>query len=1428
MADPRTFTLIGEFQDGITPELTKINNAINTFKSNMMTMTSRRGGGFSDVTSSVGKLVSAQKHLKTAIEEVGAAARSATNDLKDYKSMVGKVASAHFAMNKSTNTTGQRLKKQWEGASEGVVKYKRDLQTLGQLERAERQKANRRFSGGGTMPPSPSSPRIPSPRGGGGGDVPRPPRGGGGGGGGPGGFHMAEFGFAYTLGNALSQPIQNAVVQGFQIGVGLMTKPFEYFANRLGERMQDELSDLKAAGGFFSMAKRQESPFVKNFADAIQFTQENNKVMARLAASLPGKTQDYIEVAKRVSDSVARTVLNDRAATMKMAEQIRAGDIRTYGAKSITEMTGSDATKKTIQVLLGDLTKDTVLAGMGGRAGAGGSMGAYGLPQLSERMISQDEVSMGQMQRYSAIFSDPLIMDALQRNINKINATSKNSADRLKAIADMYKEIVTPELVERYRRTLSGVAETFNTAIFGEETGLFGLGRKMEGLGIKFNEYGQMLDKTGKVTTDLTQAAREDLAIYDLFRDILVNVGQVLAPIVENFSMIYDPLKQLGIELNKAREVTYEVLQSFNQYRKGFENFGKQFKGKDKEKFDATRDLRAALLTIGNVMAEFKVIGESDFTSLLNKLKDPNANMAQILQNMVDQFMKSDVAAKIGEFVGTVIGTVLSEVAKVTGFFSKRLASSNKLFEGLKKGFEAAGGTEAFKNIFKDVIIMIRDALFLLIPLIPIEAYLLAAAMVVIPAAVQGLGMAIASGITAGLGFLKNKLSAMLFKTVAGSKVTGDVAAAAAAGGRGGKPSAIATQKSGTPFQHGKPKGVTGAAKSAAFQAMPDRAPGFKHVALPGSGIGIGGVTGPYKAPDLRKPPTPRAKPSFSMLSKLKGKGVGIIAASMITLSTQAPALAKAGKSLLSIGKSLPLLGIAFAGLDFGLRKAEGQDPGKAAGGAIGAGVGGAIGATLGSAIPVPVVGTVVGGVLGSMIGGWLGENIAPFFADLPAKLESGWAVTKNWFLTLPEEIGGWLGKIFIKLKNWFVIELPVIGESAKANIAKLRIQISTGFNQFIANAQKTMSDPAKWMSLVNSLATGLNKAIMSINPLSLVTGGLNVGQRVLEAAKTGATVEEATGTPKEGDRRFEEGLGSFTFRNGKWVKNAALGSLGDAVSKEMKMKPPGSDLVIANSSETVIPAAGGHGMEDFVSVLRSGFATMVSAYRQAQQKQDSTLSAINQTLISNQQQTNARLSKLETKFSTPSIGGLGGGSIGGGVDAITPIAQQFGLQMTSGYRPGDPGYHGANRARDFSNGTGPTPQMMQFAQQMASSYGSSLKELIYTPLGFSIKNGQIVPPYAQGSHYNHVHVAYATGFPTMFGSQSAALDWEKRATLGNVKVSSITARQGEFGGGGGATINGGINVSVQAGDVRNPQELAAIVANEIYMAMQNVDSVFV
>jgi hypothetical protein len=248
--------------------------------------------------------------------------------------------------------------------------------------------------------------------------------------------------------------------------------------------------------------------------------------------------------------------------------------------------------------------------------------------------------------------------------------------------------------------------------------------------------------------------------------------------------------------------------------------------------------------------------------------------------------------------------------------------------------------------------------------------------------------------------------------------------------------------------------------------------------------------------------------------------------------------------------------------------------------------------------------------------------------------------------------------------------------------------------------------------------------------------------------------------------------------------------------------------------------------MVDFVRTLQTGFSSVVNVYRQTQAKQDSTLKAINATLVSNQQQTNAKFIALSAKMNTPSMPGGLGGAAAGGVDAFTPMAQKFGLQMTSGYRPGDPGWHGANRARDFSNGSGPTSQMMGFAQYLAAHYGSNLKELIYTPLGFSIKNGQQVAPYAQGAHNNHVHVAYAfgQGNPAFFSSQSDAINWEKSMVPSSVKVGSVTSNSSE-GFGGGTTINGGINVTVNGSGVDDADALASIVAMKIGEAVAQARS---
>lgn len=114
--------------------------------------------------------------------------------------------------------------------------------------------------------------------------------------------------------------------------------------------------------------------------------------------------------------------------------------------------------------------------------------------------------------------------------------------------------------------------------------------------------------------------------------------------------------------------------------------------------------------------------------------------------------------------------------------------------------------------------------------------------------------------------------------------------------------------------------------------------------------------------------------------------------------------------------------------------------------------------------------------------------------------------------------------------------------------------------------------------------------------------------------------------------------------------------------------------------------------------------------------------------------------------------GGVGDGAGVGaisGVDSLTPLANRSGLIVTSGHRPGDDGYHGSNRARDYGGSAG---EMKTFAMLAMSVYGANLKELIYSPLGIGIKNGQRVNirgfygDAVYRDHFDHVHVAMQRG----------------------------------------------------------------------------------
>jgi phage-related protein len=110
----------------------------------------------------------------------------------------------------------------------------------------------------------------------------------------------------------------------------------------------------------------------------------------------------------------------------------------------------------------------------------------------------------------------------------------------------------------------------------------------------------------------------------------------------------------------------------------------------------------------------------------------------------------------------------------------------------------------------------------------------------------------------------------------------------------------------------------------------------------------------------------------------------------------------------------------------------------------------------------------------------------------------------------------------------------------------------------------------------------------------------------------------------------------------------------------------------------------------------------------------------------------------------SPNLRAPGGSSIG----MLHSIAKMFypGARVSSGYRPGDPGWHGKGLAADLVGGGGAGMRRIAAGfYQLAPN----LLELIHTPGGYFVKNGQRRDVYnaaTKADHYDHVHVAATAG----------------------------------------------------------------------------------
>jgi hypothetical protein len=363
-------------------------------------------------------------------------------------------------------------------------------------------------------------------------------------------------------------------------------------------------------------------------------------------------------------------------------------------------------------------------------------------------------------------------------------------------------------------------------------------------------------------------------------------------------------------------------------------------------------------------------------------------------------------------------------------------------------------------------------------------------------------------------------------------------------------------------------------------------------------------------------------------------------------LMRQRGALGGAARFGARAGRFVPGGALAFGAVDAGMRMAQGESIGKALGGAAASTIGATLGGILGQAI-IPVPG--VGAAIGMAAGGLLGDKV--FSALWPASQEQKTAAAKQ--LQAAQQqlqaagisksgvdvdaaggqfLFGKTSELALRLNELGMAAQPAVRsfqalyrldqekqQKAQAAATALNTEITrlknlgrpqeeiasrvkglqSVYNRAKSEAQTSLTNLNKSWSQIGTKSTAVILNSFRTMPLGQVDAA--IAERIKNAG--GAAAQNGgrggggspgglnpslapTPTPSPGG----------TYRGGqRGGRNSYAGSLGDAISKEMRMKPPGSSLVVANSSETIIPAAKGYGMSDFMGTLKTGFNEVIA-----------------------------------------------------------------------------------------------------------------------------------------------------------------------------------------------------------------------------------------
>lgn len=1328
MAESRTFTLVGQFKDGITPALKKINANIakfqksfaKSFSKSSETITKDWAKTEKSILKSVGEL---DKKLSKSFVKSSQAIGRNWDQLDSKISKSTKNLEKEFAQ--STRRIAQNSKRDFKAIGQSFEEavfsetaINKSLKRFDKYHQEIQRRAKQKIQGGeiiydAVIPETERGRRGGLPSGGPG--APRPRQ-----------LNRPFFDDALDDGFT----IEKGVIAG--IAVEGVTRIMDMLVNSVGgainylkgavqERVEDEMSDIKSAGGIFSIGKDKKVAWADTFDEGMALQKNLNAEMANLAAALPGTTNDYVRNMKQVTDTAMKAVTTDTQAMIKELNSMK--DLGIAEVK-----TQQEAFVQTTK----QLAKFSTLAEQGASGGTPFTM-------LMEQIIGAENVNIEGMKRRYVQLRDPLLSGALKDFETEMNAAKAGSPKRIAAMFKALNKAFPPEVIAAMEKSADGIFQAMKSYLFDPDIGWFGLGRliKMDFSGFKGSKMGKL---------------EETMSVFEMFVKMFGAFGQVLGPIIaelpklmEVFDPLINPMKEFYVNAENT-------ISNLNAAKKEFAGLKVSFPM-----------FRASLKAIGQLAKSFGA-NQTEVDKLNKMLYDPNINIGAALEQAMKTLFSSEAMERFGKAVGEALGGFLSMLAGLAEK-GKGLVDQSGLVKGFAEGWKKSGGSEAIAKIIRDIIGFIVKAII----------GLTAEAIRTDP-----IGMALIA--TIFVAPIRNAVINFLKQAAGMASSNIETAGNQMGRGRGGSNRALDL------FRNRRME----ARRRLAMRNVRGAA------SFGGELIGLGYETA--------------GRPG----SKIFGGAM---------------------RGARSIGRAVPGAALAGGAIDMGLALASGENFGKAAAGAIGTTLGGVVGSAFGP------VGTMIGMTAGGMIGDAAAGAIEKIVAKGPgveqmyaaqlqndaalkqlqaAKLQRGGLEpdkatytfgTFQQFSDRLKVLGLDADKAGIALRNLYGKREAAAAEADKAakelntKIAQLKAQnippdliakqvapLQKQFNvasknlaaaqaEFDAQFRKTPG--VIQQSITRSLSTLSFKNIETI--LGDKIAQIKVPQFAIAPGALTVKAPEQPGAPVKipnwknanwQQKPKAPGLNPI-FQN---TKAQWEGGLGDAIASEMKNKPSGSDLVIANSSETVIPAAGGYGMKEFMDVLGAGFSAVNNQYKSLasgvnnlkadtdqkfgeaesrnssrHQDQSAKLSQLQTFTERNFTQINQNIATLSEKVNQMgSMGGMFGGA-GGGMDlgggyggAGVKIAGALGNYIKStGGAPGSihehpqhggvkgrhaPGsYHYSGRAIDI--GAYANEQAGVIARIKAFNAKHGVKPVEFLHAGNDPKG-----------HSDHVHVAYNKG----------------------------------------------------------------------------------